>query len=331
MAWQGCKVKLYYTIRELTNVVPEIWALRSLGDEILQGGNGGGFPWCREHYVTDYTPQWYQHFDKGEKRGVIADASVLTATGDSRWYNYYVEGLAWLVQYTGIDGLYLDDVAFGRDMLKRMRHAMEEVKPGCIIDLHSNTGFSRGPATQYTEYFPYVDKVWFGESFMYNEMSPANWLVEVSGLPFGLMGDMLHGGGNQWLGMQYGMTNRLPWYTEGVVGNPRHVWKLWDEFGIMDAQMIGFWEKNPAVTVSDKDVKVTTYVNKGKTLLSIGNYSSTKKQVKLNIDWKQLGLNPSSVRMQAPDITDFQKAREFTPTDLIPVDPKRGWLILLSE
>ena len=32
--------------------------------------------------------------------------------------------------------------------------------------------------------------------------------------------------------MQYGMTNRLPWYTEGVVGNPRHVWKLWDEFGI---------------------------------------------------------------------------------------------------
>ena len=41
---KGCKVKLYYTIRELTNVVPEIWALRSLGDEILQGGNGGGFP-----------------------------------------------------------------------------------------------------------------------------------------------------------------------------------------------------------------------------------------------------------------------------------------------
>lgn len=162
-------------------------------------------------------------------------------------------------------------------------------------------------------------------------MSPANWLVEVSGLPFGLMGDMLHGGGNQWLGMQYGMTNRLPWYTEGTIGNPRYVWKLWDDFGIMDAQMIGFWEENPAVTTSDKEVKVTAYVNKGKTLLSIGNYSSTKKQVKLNIDWKQLGLNPSSVRMQAPDITDFQKAREFTPADPIPVDPKRGWLILLSE
>lgn len=327
---KGCKVKLYYTIRELTNVVPEIWALRSLGDEILQGGNGGGFPWCREHYVTDYTPQWYQHLED-RQLGVAADASVLTATGDSRWYNYYVEGLAWLVKHTGIDGLYLDDVAFGRDMLKRMRHAMEEVKPGCIIDLHSNTGFSRGPAIQYAEYFPYVDKVWFGESFMYNEMSPANWLVEVSGIPFGLMGDMLHGGGNKWLGMQYGMTVRQPWLTEGVSCDPRYIWQLWDDFGIMDAKMIGFWEERPAVTSSDKEVKVTAYVNEGKTLLSIGNYSGEKKQVKLTVDWKQLGLNPATVRMAAPEITDFQEASEFTLDGLIPVDPKRGWLIVLSE
>ncbi len=328
---KGCKVKLYYTIRELTNVVPEIWALRSLGDEILRGGKGGGFPWCREHYVTDYTPQWYHHFDEGEKGGVIADASVLTTTGDSRWYNYYVEGLAWLVQYTGIDGLYLDDVAFGRDMLKRMRHVMEEIKPGCIIDLHSNTGFSRGPVTQYAEYFPYVDKVWFGESFMYNEMSPVNWLVEVSGIPFGLMGDMLHGGGNKWLGMQYGMTVRQPWVTEGVSCDPQYIWKLWDDFGIMDAYMIGFWEKNPAVTTSDKDVKVTAYIKNDKTLLSIGNYSNEKKSVRLSIDWKQLGLNYSSVRMWAPEIPDFQETYEFAPSELIPIGPKRGWLIIVSE
>ena len=327
---KGCKVKIYYTIRELTNVVPEIWALRSLGDEILQGGKGGGAPWCREHYVTDYTPQWYQHLDDLHL-GVAADASVLTATGDSRWYNYYVEGLAWMVQHTGIDGLYLDDVAFGRDMLKRMRRVMEEVKPGCLIDLHSNTGFSRGPAIQYAEYFPYVDKLWFGESFMYSEMSPVNWLVEVSGIPFGLMGDMLHGGGNKWLGMQYGMTVRQPWMTDGVVCDPQYIWKLWDEFGIMDSKIVGFWEKNPAVTTSDKEVKVTAYVKDGKTLLSIGNYSKAKKLVKLNIDWKQLGLNPSSVRMQAPAVTDFQEACEFNPSGLIPVDPKRGWLIVLSE
>lgn len=102
--------------------------------------------------------------------------------------NYYIEGLRWMVKNLDIDGLYLDDVSFGRDILKRMRRAMDSVKPGCIIDLHSNTGFSRGPANQYAEFFPYINKVWFGESFLYDQMTPANWLIESSGIPFGLMG-----------------------------------------------------------------------------------------------------------------------------------------------
>ena len=39
-------------------------------------------------------------------------------------------------------------------------------------------------------FFPFLDSLWFGESFHYN--SPADtFLVEISGLPFGLFGDML--------------------------------------------------------------------------------------------------------------------------------------------
>lgn len=327
---RGCKVKLYYTVRELSNVATEIWALRSLGNEILRGGNGGGFPWCREHLVTDYTPQWYQHLDN-EDLGVAADASILTATGDSRWYNYYIEGLAWMVKHMDIDGLYLDDVAFGRNILQRMRRAMDQVKPGCLIDLHSNTGFSKGPAIQYAEFFPYVDKLWFGESFMYNEMPPENWLVEVSGLPFGLMGDMLHAGGNKWLGMQYGMTVRQPWMTEGISCDPRYIWRFWDELGIIDSQMNGFWEDNPIVKTSDKDVKVTSYVKEGKTLLSIGNYSEQDKKVKLEIDWTRLGLDSNLVYMKIPTIKDFQDEHKINVNDLINVPAKKGWLIMIQE
>ena len=157
---KGIKVKIYYTIRELTNYVTEIWALRSLGDEILGNGRGGGYPWLREHFISGYRPQWYQHNDDG-----TVDASILTATGESRWFNYYIEGLGWLVRNLDIDGLYLDDVSFDRHILKRMRKVMEHEKPGSLIDLHSNTGFSKGPAKQYAEFFPYVDKIWFGESF----------------------------------------------------------------------------------------------------------------------------------------------------------------------
>lgn len=327
---KGVKVKIYYTIRELTSAVTEIWALRSLGDEILRGGSGGGFPWSREHFVADYTPQWYHHFSSLDETGFTADASVLTSTGDSRWYNYYVEGLAWLIKNTGIDGIYLDDVAFDRRMLKRMRRAMDAIKPGCIIDLHSNTGFSRGPATQYAEYFPYVDKIWFGESFIYNKMSPENWLVEVSGIPFGLMGDMLHGGGNRWLGMQYGMTVRLPWITEGVQIDPRPVWKVWDDFKIQDAKMIGFWEANAPVTSNDGQVKITSYIKPGATLLSIGNYSDETKEIKLNIDWQQLRLDKTKAVLIAPEIKDFQPAMQMNPAEVIKIEPRKGWLLYLQ-
>lgn len=326
---KGCKVKLYYTLRELTNVVTELWAIRSLETEILRGGNGGGYPWCREHLVSGYTPQWYQHFSPGDAP-IEADAALLTTESDSRWYNYYVEGLRWLVQNLDIDGIYLDDVSFGRDILKRMRRAMESVKPGCIIDLHSNTGFSRGPANQYAEFFPYVDKLWFGESFLYDQMTPANWLVESSGIPFGLMGDMLYRGGNRWLGMQYGMTVRHPWMTEGVVCDPRMIWKIWDEFGIADARMIGFWEKNVPVKASDDAVKVTVFQRKdGKVLLSLGNYSDETKKVKLNIDWKSLGIRKDRVRLETPMIPTVQDAKQWNLVDEIVVEPRKGWLIYL--
>lgn len=328
---KGCKVKLYYTLRELTNVTTEIWAIRSLGNEILRGGKGGGYNWLREHFVTDYTPQWYVHFNKeNDVWGVGADAAILTSESDSRWYNYYIEGLAWMVKNLDIDGIYLDDVSFDRRILKRMRRAMESVKPGCLIDLHSNTAFSKGAANQYAEFFPYVDKLWFGESFLYDKMTPANWMVESSGIPFGLTGDMLYRGGNRWLGMQYGMTVRYPWFTEGVNCDPRPVWKIWDEFGIEDSKMLGFWENNPAVTSSDANVKVTTYKKEGKILLSIGNYSDEVKDVTLNFDWKQLGITPENKTLVAPEVKDMQPASKWNLDGSIRVQPRKGWLIFVE-
>lgn len=327
---KGCKVKLYYTLRELTSATTEIWAIRSLGHEILRGGNGGGFPWCREHFVTDYTPQWYQHFEHIDETGITADAAILTSESNSRWYNYYVEGLRWMVENMDIDGIYLDDVSFDRRILKRMRRAMDSVKPGCIIDLHSNTGFSKGPANQYTEFFPYVDKLWFGESFQYDKMSPANYLVESSGIPFGLTSDMLHRGGNKWLGMQYGMTVRHPWLTEGIVCDPRVVWKIWDDFNIADSKMTGFWEKDVPVTTTDSDVKVTAYQRGNRVLLSVGNYTDETKKVKLNIDFKKLGISATDVRLVAPEIADFQKAQTWNIGDEITVAPRKGWLIYIN-
>jgi len=323
---KGQKVKIYYTIRELTNHATEIWALRSLGDEILGYGRNGGFPWLREHLVNGYNPQWYHHFsDKN------TDASVLSAPGDSRWYNYYIEGLAWLVKNVGIDGLYLDDVTYDRRTVKRIRKVLDNVKPGCILDMHSNTGFTKGPANQYTEYFPYIDKLWFGESFQYDDMPPENWLVEVSGIPFGLMGDMLQGGGNRWRGMVYGMTVRYPWETEGVLCDPRPVWKIWDEFGIESSVMIGYWEKDCPVKTDRDDIKATVYQKDGQSLISVGSWAPGTVNFRLQLDWKSLGIDQSKATLFAPYVKDLQEERTFSPDEPIPVEPKKGWLIYIKE
>ncbi|GAA3582401.1 glycoside hydrolase domain-containing protein [Snuella lapsa] len=318
------KVKIYYTIRELSNYTTEIWALRSLGNEILGTGKGGGYPWLREHLVADYRPQWYSPLENG------IDASIVNAPGDSRWYNYYLEGLAWLVKKIEIDGLYLDDVSYDRRILKRMRKILDRIKPGCMMDLHSNTGFSKGPATQYTEFFPYLDKLWFGESFKYDEMPPENWLVEVSGIPFGHMGDMLHAGGNPWRGMVYGMTVRYPWFTEGVSCDPRQIWKVWDSFGIEDARMIGYWDKRPVINTNNPDVKATAYIKEGKLLVAVASWAKEPVSVKLNIDWDAVGLNKSQVKMIAPKIEKFQPNKHFFIDEAIKIDPTKGWLLVIE-
>jgi len=323
---KGQKVKIYYTIRELTNYTTEIWALRSLGDEILGNGRGGGYPWLREHLVSGYRPQWYQYFpDKS------ADASIVNAPGDSRWYNYYIAGLEWLVKNVDIDGLYLDDVSYDRRTVKRIRKVLDNTKSGCLLDLHSNTGFSKGPATQYTEFFPYMDKLWFGESFNYNKMSPENWLVEVSGIPFGHMGDMLHGGGNKWLGMLFGMTVRHPWLTEGIISDPRPVWKIWDEFEIHKAEMVGFWEDEPLVTTSNPEVKATVYKKQGSSLIVIGNFSDKIQRIKLKLNKNALGIKSSKTVVTAPEIKDFQLARQFELDEEIIVQPRKGWILLIEN
>jgi hypothetical protein len=162
-------------------------------------------------------------------------------------------------------------------------------------------------------------------------MPPENWLVEVSGIPFGLMGDMLQGGGNRWLGMVYGMTVRHPWLTEGVTCDPRPVWEIWDKFGIENSTMKGYWEKDCPVKTDRTDIKATIYQKNGESLISVGSWAEEPAKFTFHFDWKALGLDQTKAELVAPYIKDFQEARIFKPDELIPVDPKKGWLIYIKE
>lgn len=315
------KTKVYYTLRMLSNHATEIWALRSLGTEVFAGGSGGGHPWLREHLVENYDVQWYQRLDT-----LNVCNGLLTSTADSRLYNYYVEGLKWLVDCMDIDGIYLDDVAYGRDMLKRIRKVVADKKPNFMIDLHSHRGATGAPALQYAEFFPYIDKLWFGEAFDYNKMTPENWLVESSGIPFGLMGDMLQDGGNAWRGMVYGMTSRLPWS-----GDPRRLWTLFDDFGIEDSRMVGYWDKKPVVTTSSKNVLATAYIKNKKILICMASWEPTTTTVTFSIDLKRAGLNADSVRVMAPAIIGLQTEKYLKLNSSITINLIGGCILIVDE
>jgi hypothetical protein len=119
--------------------------------------------------------------------------------------------------------------------------------------------------------------------------------------------------------------------TEGVNCDPRPVWKIWDEFGIAQSKMAGFWENEPVVTTNNPLVKATAYVRDGKTLIALGNWSDKPEKVRLSIQWRKIGLSPATAKLKAPGIKDFQPAREFGVSEDIPVESKKGWLILIEQ
>lgn len=321
---KGMKVKTYYTVRELSNYVAEMWALRSLGDEIFLDGGGGGHSWLCEHLVSHYASAWHQPYPNGE-----VDAAIVT-TGLSRWHNYYLEGLAYLVKNVGLDGLYLDGIGYDREIMKRVRKVMDRARPGCLIDFHSGNefgfaGLRISPANKYMEHFPYIDSLWFGEGYDYHSEPPDYWLVEISGIPFGLYGEMLQGGGNPWRGMLYGMTNRLGWG-----GDPRPIWKLWDQFGIHEARMIGYWDAACPVKTGHKDILATAYVKRGKALIALASWAPEPVDCRLDLDWPQLGLESQKAHFYAPALEGIQMPALFKPADAIPVLPARGWMLIVD-
>ncbi|WP_158799759.1 glycoside hydrolase domain-containing protein [Pedobacter sp. L105] len=320
---KGLKVKIYNTVREVSNSAYETFPLRSLGHEIYSTGKGGGYSWLQEHLEDDYIAAWYVP--------EIKDAAIVNS-GMSRWHNYYVEGMNWLVQNVGIDGIYLDDVAFDRITMKRIKRILtQDGHPG-IIDLHSanqynkNDGFNNS-ANLYMEHFPYLNRLWFGEEFDYEKNGPDFFLTEISGIPFGLMGEMLQNGGNPWRGMLYGMTNRMPWSDNA---DPRPIWKTWDNFGIQGSHMIGYWVDNNPVKTDNPAVLATIYKKDKKVLVSIASWAKEDTDIKLSIDWLALGINKEKALITAPEIKNFQSAAVFKDGQEINVPAGKGWLLIIQ-
>lgn len=333
------RVKLYYTVRELSVFAQELWALRQLDNEIFSPSgeiklsdtktgsirlpdqpdqlpfgeikvsdsivsrqylSTKGHPWLYEHLRTNYVPEWHTHPTEGTDWDFAIATQYL-----SRWHNYYIEGLNWLSKNVGIRGLYLDGIGYDREVMKRVRKSLNMASDSCLLDFHCfnffHTNNNTSPMNKYMQHLPYINSLWFGEGFNY-DLPPDYWLVEISGIPFGLYGEMLRNCGNPYRGMVYGMSSRLAW----LKCDPTNIWNLWDYFNISGSKYIGYWDAANPANSGNKDVLASAYMKKDKVMIAMGNWTDKEQKINLEIDWQKLGIESTKAKIEIPEIKNLQ-------------------------
>lgn len=334
------KAKIYYTTREISVNTKEIWAMRSLGTEIIYPGPGskartlvnpkGVHPWLAQNFKDNFIPGWVATFTHGKYKG-RQDLAVLTSP-DSRMNNFYLEGLDWMCKNINIDGLYMDDLALDRETMKRARKILDRERPGARIDMHTWNHYNEygkyaSSLNVYMDQLPYIDQLWIGEARNY-DLAADYWLVEVSGIPFGLTSQMLNKGGNIWRGMNYGITDRLGWFR---AKSPEYMWKFWDEHQIEKKDMIGFWDKTNPVRSDNPETEATIFKSRDEVLISVANYSDKPQILRLNINWAALGMSPDTTTAEIPEITEFQDKHSVNLNNKIELEAAKGFIIVLKK
>jgi hypothetical protein len=236
-----------------------------------------------------------------------------------------------------VDGVYIDDCGLDRYALRRARKVLERNRPEGKIDFHAPNLFIQGAGftnsmNLYLELLPYIDLTWIGEGRDYNR-APDHWLIEVSGIPFGLPGQMLQGGGNPWRGMVYGITARA-----GRKENPpSDIWKFWDKHQMEKKEMIGYWEKDNPVKCYNPMIKATVYKGDDESLIAIANFYTfplwgiDNQPVTVEVDFNKLGYDPANCEISIPEIPNYQTQNSSVALDKMIIPGSKGYIILIKK
>lgn len=295
---KGIGIKLYYTEREHSNHMAETFVYKALGDEIILRKKGVSHSWQKEvpqwlidNFGEDIIPGWFVKYKHGKYKN-DHDISFIVRP-DTRLDNYYIEGLNWLVENIGIKGIYIDDTSLDRTTLERAKKILQ--RQDGLIDMHmwNHEEVRAGDVScmnLYTEIIPFLDSVWLGEGFFYKKYSPEYMLAEVSGIPYGVTGQMLEGGGDFYIGMLYGMNNRYGWGYKNAV----KMYKIWDDFGISESKMLGYWHSENPVKTDNKNVLSTVYLKKNEALVCVYNFSDRTESFNLSFNQGKLKFSPKN-------------------------------------
>ena len=257
-------VNLSYNLNDIDIRCPEIHAITNAKDNILLNHD------VTSKIISDrykiYSERYHQplNLENTEKIGCANCAIPLNEK--SRFNNYYVETVNWLVKECGINGIEMRDDNMDSETIERVRKVIDRYRGNIelTIDYKNNTTYS---INNTVPLLPYADSILVNHAGNIKSYSPENILLEMSGINYGISGDIIDI--DVFLGMLYGMTNRAG-YNEA---KNTKLYKLLDKFHIEDSEMVGFWAHD-ALKASDEGVKITYYKNDKKVLICMYNFNN---------------------------------------------------------
>ena len=147
---------------------------------------------------------------------------------------------------------------------------------------------------------------------------------------FGVPGELLQADASVQRGMVFGVSQRYGWMPRERV-NPAALWRWWDAFDIERADMVGYWQDGCPVTTDHPAVKATAYVHHGERVaIAVASWAEEKVNVRIDLDWDAVGLDPEDVTPSVPAIDFFQEALAPVALNEVPVEPDGGWIIVVT-
>lgn len=323
-------LSISYNIRDLSLSARELYAFKALGNEILM---------YSDNHSSD--PNLAASLGNGavagstNGKGKNKELSVLTVPM-SRYDNYYLEGIRYISENSGIKAFVLDDPCLGRDTAERLKKAVAKrgSKDGCgalFIKLTDRFNGRNGFACTLNEYaavLPFTDKFSIDGNFGFDTAAPDAALASMSGILFGNTAES-----PKTAGICQSLTYcMLPEYGYDRDKNDalRDLYGILDEFVTEKTVFKGYWDTTNPVRSDNKSILCSAYITGENMLAVIYNCSDNTLDFEIGIENK-LGFTTVGKKCRMPGISWMQKDSKADFGKMMRLKAKDGFIITVKK
>ena len=311
---RGLGLGISYGLRDLSTKARETFVYKALGDEIILRTDN--------HADTDKVLVEYLGEGATESQKLTYHVNQILDAKDMSYYtvphsrmdNFFVEGVDYLVHYADIDAISMENPAISRKTAERIAKSVTSKRGGKgIVELkvNSRNNDKNGYANtlySYVDVIPFANKLYMSKGFDLSR-DPDYVLTEVSGLIFGMTADSHYDAGVS-RSLVYGMMPKFG-EDEAISRALGDINKIFNDFGIENATMKGFWDKTNPVKVDNAKVYCTSYLNGGDMIAVFYNANDKTTTFEVGVENK-FNFTTLGKKVYAPQIEGMQSEKKVS-------------------